>query len=1656
MKGETRLASAVFQLTPTRTRCELVISAEGMTEKLASGLLKPFLTHLKTAEEQIAKGGYSIRLEPPGGTNQDVSWFTKGTMERFVRFVSTPEVLERVNTVESEIIQIEEAISVQCTEALAAEDHFSKSSAADRKEVSRPIADTNPESAIVPYKSRRHSVDGNEAAQGENSKARLLKVLETRKMVLQKEQGMAFARAAAAGFDMEHMVDLVAFAECFGALRLREACLKFMDLWKKKQEAGLWLEEMELETMEASSSRSEVSFMNASGIMLTGDSVLSRHLKAKDFPDTWSDVPSEIGDSKVSSSHDGMSSHGKFSGTECMPVENGEYASSNHNREGQGPAGLVGSNEYIRGHFQQPMMPAWPGQVPQYMQSFQSNAGAPGHTMQGLHGIPMQSMPYYPSYPVNPSFFQAPYPQAEDHPGLAVPPPHSLSHWPRYAEEPRFVTAQRSESHTMSHISADLKHYGMDERDSNLKSETSEAGSPKSISRSQELTDQGTQSELEKEVISGQELRRHMRRRSASPHRRSSSPRRRVQIGRSGNKRSGMVVIRNINYITSNRHDRAAKEEVSEESNSEIDSDVEDDLKQKADDVQLRVQDVIGLFEKKQKDSGESSKKKGARRHSVDSWNSGEKGEKSTINDPSTEAGRNEDDSESWKVFQKFLLRDEESSQTNPDNGYHDEVHATEQGGKKKAANEEEMIAVTGSNLVSKDWPANKVVSLEQELGFQMKEQGIGEDSLVLPERDDKSEDASLQRTLKFEALNGKPLPVYKKTISDEEFLLPQGTDSTRVRGDDLLENRWMAEREGSSIHKKSTTYDDFIVSRQAGQMNSTVVKPDPFAGDEVEHIINQHSDSLPSDKNCGQSLGDDSFMVSTRSILQDQANDEWRTPMNMDSELPSAEKAENSSNGVLKNRSEFLDSYEPDGLVMLPERNSERDSLGLSWDLAMDYDMQVNMTEKKDPDAELNGFVDESKPPKEKGDAKIKEQPVTKKSEKEVRLKSMQEALEKRKAEMAARNGKLSKSNPLAEAQVRAERLRAFKAGLQKTKKEMEEEEKKRLEELKIQRQKRIAARRSSSPASSTSTSRSAKQQQLKPGPSSKSSLSSQKARTSNSLSPGGSFPSPSVSSRSITKSSSEIASGSRSRKSNISNNASPIGNGLSRSVPSLSELKKENDGIFPQSRAVSHASKRLSTSKRSSDQGVSSKVGKDGGSSKSNDATSHATPSDNSDVKKRHLPATRKSIAAVSELKGKSVKGSLDLDNGLQKSAKNTSMQAIQRGKGSNLATGVGNEKSKGNTGVDVSKKHNDDVVPPAKEIPQLNEAESLTVLRPDVSVETNKLENGSISDNESGKKAGIGPGYIPIRAPASTNAGDVAAQDPVDTLSDSCHVKQSEAGPIRAPVKTDDEFETDEVSQSASAALSTFVIPDTSVQLDMQQDEGNVLQASSSMLRRCQNDEPYQAPFARMTSFDEPLSKFSNYSAPIAPEMSSAPHGIFIPRAPISENYISGGISSDSANASPLLQSMPKLPQSISPGADDGKLESSLSQQKWGSIEKPLVKESSKGFKRLLKFGRKSHSSSAYEGNGDAELREGGGRTSKDQDGKHDVNKDAGNVNHLSGITSVATSDNGRANQAHSLGSLISQEDNTFGGNSHKASRSFFSLSTFRSKGSEGKSR
>lgn len=108
MRSDTLLDYAVLQLSPKRSRCELLVSSDGITEKLASGLVKPYLDHLKAAEEQAAHPVQSIRLEIDRHRNAE-RWFTKGTFERFVQYVGMPEILEMVNTFDAEMSQLEAA-----------------------------------------------------------------------------------------------------------------------------------------------------------------------------------------------------------------------------------------------------------------------------------------------------------------------------------------------------------------------------------------------------------------------------------------------------------------------------------------------------------------------------------------------------------------------------------------------------------------------------------------------------------------------------------------------------------------------------------------------------------------------------------------------------------------------------------------------------------------------------------------------------------------------------------------------------------------------------------------------------------------------------------------------------------------------------------------------------------------------------------------------------------------------------------------------------------------------------------------------------------------------------------------------------------------------------------------------------------------------------------------------------------------------------------------------------------------------------------------------------------------------------------------------------------------------------------------------------------
>ncbi|XP_033148062.1 COP1-interacting protein 7 isoform X2 [Brassica rapa] len=203
MRPAIPLDYALFQLSPKRSRCELFVSTAGNTEKIASGLVKPFVAHLKVAEEQVAREAQSIRLQVESSKNAG-TWFTKATLERFVRFVSTPEVLELVSALDEEMSQLEAA----------------------RKIYGEGTGDHRP-----------GAKDGTETTPAADvTKKELLRAIDLRLAAVRQDLETACNRASAAGFNPVTVPELTQFADRFGASRLNDACTKFIAVCQRRPE----------------------------------------------------------------------------------------------------------------------------------------------------------------------------------------------------------------------------------------------------------------------------------------------------------------------------------------------------------------------------------------------------------------------------------------------------------------------------------------------------------------------------------------------------------------------------------------------------------------------------------------------------------------------------------------------------------------------------------------------------------------------------------------------------------------------------------------------------------------------------------------------------------------------------------------------------------------------------------------------------------------------------------------------------------------------------------------------------------------------------------------------------------------------------------------------------------------------------------------------------------------------------------------------------------------------------------------------------------------------------------------------------------------------------------------------------------------------------
>ncbi|KAL5802800.1 hypothetical protein ACOSQ4_031105 [Xanthoceras sorbifolium] len=891
MDSRTRLDFALFQLTPTRTRCDLVIFAGDSNEKLASGLLEPFILHLKCAKDQTSKGGYSITLRPVASA---ASWFTKATLQRFVRFVSTPEVLERFVSVEREIVQIENELL--------------NAAAATEEDGNGATTSRSFQKSIFSSKSKGEFNGDSDDVPEENSKIRLQRVLETRKAVLCKEQAMAYARALVAGFEPDNIEDLISFSDAFGASRLREACINFIELCKRKNEDALWMDE--IAAMQAFP-RPELPYLATSGIILAGED------------NDPSGKQSGLIEASVS---DTTTSH------ESLDIKHDSSLPTSAQMPADGKA-------------QVPI--TWPNHLPHYVHNFQ--------------GPPYQGYPF---------------------PGMQFAPPYYPGNmrWPPNMDDPSLGHEWEPD----------------DQRNHKSSSRNKKQSSHKSVetSKNDESTEpSGSSSESE----SNEELQRGKK----------HSLMEQAHRKKHGKKSSRKVVIRNINYITSNRDgERGSDSEETSDGDEFIDG---DSLKQ-------QVEKAVGSLERRHKSSSHHRRKQDAAKHRSVVDGSNDVADKEIKNADGGKRNNN------WDTFQNLLMKDD-------DTGSFDlELHTVHRQGEYS------------TNKISQE---GRSFTFDLESAQVRKERAVSSDSFVTMKSN--TGNAGENHMENFEA--GENIcPIVKRRDSTyEEMFFPQRNEDPRNYSQATPSDYTT----DSAVFKRQNE-GDWIISNQldksANHDESLNLKT--FDGDYASSFAGH---SFHTENNKKDVLADDSFMIQPRPIMDDHSDSHIRTDIRLVPDIMEATLHENGTPEVSRNKQETSGTHEPDDLYMVLGHDSVAELGVAPWTPEMEYEnnLVLNKANEKNSNVETTS-VDDKLPSKGKGTGnKNRGLPEGKVSSKDARSRVSNGSFGKSKSEITPRNKKPTPGSSPA---------------VQKSKFDKEEEKRKRMEELLVQRQKRIAERSASS----------------------------------------------------------------------------------------------------------------------------------------------------------------------------------------------------------------------------------------------------------------------------------------------------------------------------------------------------------------------------------------------------------------------------------------------------------------------------------------------------------------------------------------------------------------------------------------------------------------
>ncbi|KAI5070286.1 hypothetical protein GOP47_0015109 [Adiantum capillus-veneris] len=1563
MRPDTQLDYAVFQLNPTRTRCELHISAQGMTYKLAAGLLQPFVAHLKAAEEQVAGGGYSVRLEPPDPGC--AGWFTKGTMERFVRFVSTPEVLERVSNIEMELLEIEKNIRLQSGDASEdtqyAEELLSKLAHSVDVPGGMPCAPEHPE------KPAKESFESANVEMENTTKQRLLRALDARHMMLEKELGVALARAIAAGFTIEHIKDLILFAETFGAKRLWGACSNFMSLCQTRQRSGVWQDDLKLSAAEVA--QAETAFGGnvvhqmgfRENLDLQGRGSRQDDLRRASLP---SDGRAILGDSGLEKltrrgSLDEltgeflqvaarMRSSGMMGGA-SLDWPNNWQAPHGGNRSISGEmqvgvARLGGNNDLrdsesahklTRGH---QIMAPWRGQPQNHpIHNVHPLMHGPMHpSIPAPFGFPGLSVPgySYPPYPGNPYMGHA---YAETN-GWQFPSPVAPPFWPHpmfnntavsLANEQGEVALPTTEKHDASHNTLNSN-------------EVHEELTPPPQKSTRELSNTDGEHPSSTQELA-RELSNMVESHEKSPSSTQNPANDQLPDNELHGERPGSTQLP-AGGLSVNEPPAFKEEPTSK----------------------LHV---------------ESTKK------------------------PASDLSVNEETVVTQQHLPNKNEREEESTNDSLDNGdgepYAERtrrlpIRASSPSRRSASPLRKVQFGRSGSRRAIRN--VNYVAqTIPEKIEGEHNDRELSSESWSEDNDDGKKDEEPKEQPVRARVQDVIGLFERRKDVGDTK-LKPLRKEIGRSQSNNSVLKRWT----DSGALKKETSETEG--SRANNRIRASVASAD----DVSEKGSNQHI-SERKEERTSILQGENAVLVIASNIescpgqqaFHEQAGAKVsrKNLANPESGVPNNVEAVGGNSSLAQREL----SSEPD-VHVVPE--SSKELAGKSCNMGMHNDAQVLGADIGDDIqcSQEETDVHESLNDGQEGeDENLEVDPEAahskKASARDAKAKAMQELLERRKAASGNRSGK---SNPLVEAQLRAEKLRAYKVGLQKSKQEKDEEEKKRIEDLKSQRKERIAARGSQQGGSSAQSPITKQSPQTLPLTGNRSSpttishkLSSSSPR--NNINVSGSL------SPSLPKSK-----GAAGNKLPRTPTGTPKANEnvLSLSVPSLSELKKESPRATLAVRS-STGSQRLSQLRKNL---------------KDADPNTSPTANGHSGERRRSLPlaTVRKGIPPATDSKNEGLpvvkkpsKGSM-VANRQQKKAGNSPASVKPKKPATEAVEATSfSEKVDAPNGVAVE-----------VTLELATEANDKQEFNADVNEAT--LDNcsslhevGTTEDDQ---------GYAQIRAPASSETEIFCPTD-----DSSCNIDGASGEPLLIESLKETEAPM-EVVESHAVSMACIEGGECIETVSDKNAEDN---HCSPVAHASQTDENPTAlkdiDAGREEVNDSFVEELPNNVNKAEDELASSPAAEEVYNPP-------RALPSDSPLHTP--RSLPRLHEAIQQAHSPELIPGINRSRKTRGVDEPAgslrsSKDHAKGFKRLLLLGRKSSRSSAPNAADWVSVSVG-------SEGGEDGEETAGNAKKVGGGSAIGCTDN------VSLQADKVRVESYSGNSSSKGSRSFFSLSTFRGKG------